>query len=116
MRMTFALRPSLPLKNVAPSELPLPPPFPPSFSDSAEGGLPTRYFTIFLSILIGLMTLAPGTFRLKFAVVAFFQRIEQICCSVHLAVVFDFLIPAHFDFAAIFKRKDVDRVSEVFLF
>src|SRR5688572_15831132 len=62
MRMTFALRPSLPLTKGA-----LSPPGPPLFSDSADAGLPTRYFTIFLSILIGLMlsllNLPPRTCR-----------------------------------------------------
>src|SRR3984957_19917409 len=72
---------------------------------SLASGFWTRYFAIFFSILICAMS--------EFPVVAFFQGIEQIRSRVHLAVVFDLLIAASFDFRAVLQREHIGGVLEV---
>src|ERR1700730_8722921 len=74
---------------------------------SLLSGFCTRYFAIFLSILMCAISELP--------VVAFFQGIEQIRRGVHLAVIFDLLIPARFDFRAVFQREYVSGVLEIVL-
>src|SRR5690606_41789020 len=49
--------------------------------------------------------LVPDTNFLELAVVAFLQRVEQVCGRVHLAVVLDLLIALRLDDAAIVERE-----------
>src|SRR6202040_4233543 len=72
---------------------------------SLASGFCTRYFAIFLSILMCAISELP--------VIAFFQGIEQIRRGVHFAVVLDLLIAARLDFRAVLQREYVGGVLEI---
>src|ERR1700730_3215024 len=74
---------------------------------SLASGLSTRYFAIFLSILMCAIS--------KLPVVAFFQGIEEIRGGMHFAVIFDFLIASRLDFRAVLQREHVGGVLEIVL-
>src|SRR5271165_3754290 len=74
---------------------------------SLGSGLSTRYFAIFLSILIWAMS--------KFPVIAFFQRIEEIRRGVQFAVVFDLLIAPRLDLRAVLQSEHIGGVLQVVL-
>src|SRR5512139_682313 len=88
-----------------------------AFASTLSPGFTTRYLTIFLSIFCALMS--PLRRRRggasELAVIAFLQRIEQVRCGVHLAVVLDRLVALERHLGAVLEREHVGRVLEVLL-
>src|SRR5690606_13573568 len=80
-----------------------------------SSSLTTAYFTIFLSILIRAMCVLRRRRSSEFAVVALFERIEQIGGGVQLAVVLDLLVAARLDDGAVLEREAVGGALQILL-
>src|SRR5205085_1981555 len=73
----------------------------------------TRYFAIFLSILMAAMAVSWRKFQLELAVITFLECVVEIRGGVLLTVVLDLLVALHRDLGAVLEREHVGRVLEV---
>src|SRR3569832_597825 len=107
MRTTLAARPSLPLViSTAGSSLTTSAAAAAAFT-SAVGNFWTRYFAIFLTILMAAMAVSWRKIRLELAVVSFLEGIVEFRGVVFLFVVLDLLFALDRDLGAVLEREHV---------